>query len=189
MLISQFCSFLTLRKNATAKVDSILAENPGVSLDDLVASRKINNDQKAQALKKPSLQVSLAQLEEQVAQFKKVEDDYQAHLSSEKAALQASHQAELEAVRQQVREEAQAEAQKESKQAMLILSKFLRLAAARRQEAEGEPLTPERKALEGLLLMVYGGDQGAVQATEKLVKGVDEQVLSTTQEPVEFTCE
>ena len=47
------------------KVDSIIAENPGVSLDDLVASRKINNDQKAQALKKPVLQVQLAQLEEQ----------------------------------------------------------------------------------------------------------------------------
>lgn len=176
-------------QNATAKVDAILAEHPGVSLDELVASRKINNDQKAQAMKKPGLQASLAQLEEQISQYKKVEEDYRAHMESEKAALQATHEAELEQARQKAVEEAQAEAQKEARHGLLVLSKFLRLAAARRQEPDSDPSTPERKALEGLLLMVYGGDEGAVQATEKLVKGVDEQVLSTAQEPVNFTCE
>lgn len=157
-------------------------------LDDLVASRKINNDQKAQALKKPSLQASLAQLEEQIAQYKKFDQEYQARLNSEKAALQSSHEAELETVRTQAKEEGRAEAQKEARDNLLLLSKFLRLAAARRQEGDAEPDSAEKKALEGLLLMVYGGDEGAVVATEKLVNGVDERVLSTLQEPVDFTC-
>ena len=51
------------------KIDAILAENPNASLDELVASRKINNDQKAQALKKPGLQASLAQYDQQIVQY------------------------------------------------------------------------------------------------------------------------
>lgn len=153
-----------------------------------MASRKINNDQKAQALKKPSLQASLAQLEEQISQYKKFDHEYQARLNSEKAALRASHEAELENARVQAREEGKAEAEKEARENILLLSRFLRLAAARRQDGEAEPTTAERKALEGLLLMVYGGDEGAVIAAEKLAKGVDEPVLSTSQEPVDFTC-
>jgi hypothetical protein len=171
-----------------AKVDSILADNPGVSLDDLVANRKINADQKAQALKKPALQAQLAQLEEQAAQYKKFDHDFQARLKTEKATLQAAHEAELDKVRAEAQEEARALAVKEVRHSMLVLSKFLRLAAARRQETDTDPESPERRALEGLLLMVYGGDESAVTAAEKLVQGSEEQVLSTSQEPVEFTC-
>ncbi|KAI9792328.1 MAG: hypothetical protein M1816_002553 [Peltula sp. TS41687] len=178
---------VTKKLNATAKVDAIVAENPGVSLDDLVANRKINTDQKAQALKKPSLQASLAQLEEQISQYKKFDQEYQTRLNSEKATLKASHEAEIDSARTQAKEEGRVEAQKEARDTLLLLSKFLRLAAARRQEGDAEPDSAEKKALEGLLLMVYGGDEGAVAAMEKLVNGADERVLSTSQELVDFT--
>ena len=140
-------------------------------------------------MKKPALQASLAQLEEQVAQYKKFDQDYQSRLQSEKATLQASHEAELESVRVHAKEEAKAEAQREARDHVLLLSKFLRLAAARRQEGEVEPASAESKALEGLLLMVYGGDEGAVIASDKLARGVDEPILSTNGDPVDFTCD
>lgn len=47
-------------------MDAIIAENPDKSLDDLIEEKKINNDQKAQVLKKPSLQATVAQTEEQI---------------------------------------------------------------------------------------------------------------------------
>lgn len=171
------------------KVDAIVAENPGVPLDELVANRKINLDQKAQQLKKPSLQASLAQLEEQAAQYKKFDQEHQARTNAEKAALRTAHAAELDNARAEAREEAQADARQEARQNILVLSKFLRLAAAKRQEVDGDAESAERKALEGLLLMVYGGDQSALNATEKLVDGSDEHVTSTTGELVDFTCE
>lgn len=175
-------------QNAMAKIEAIIAESPGVSLDDLVANRKINNDQKAQVLKKPQLQSQMAQLEEQVAQYKKFDQEYQKRLSSERESLRAAHEAEIESVRTQVRQEAKAEAEQEARSNILVLSKFLRLAAARRQDTETDPESPERKALEGLLLMVYGGDDAAVSAAQKLITGSDERVLSTTHEPVDYTC-
>ncbi|KAI9845266.1 MAG: hypothetical protein M1838_001813 [Thelocarpon superellum] len=175
--------------NATAKVDSILAEYPGKSLDELVADRKINNDQKAQALKKPALLASLTQLQEQVAQYKKFDHEYQARLQAEKDALQASHQAELDKVREESAKaagaEVRVEARRQEREHTLLLSKFLRLAAAKRQEGDAD--TDDAKALEGLLLMVYGGDASAVSAAEKLIQGVPEPVLSTDHQPLDYT--
>ena len=110
------------------KVDSIIAENPGVSLDDLVASRKINNDQKAQALKKPGLQTQLAQLEEQVIHYKKFDQEYQRKLVTEKALLQSAHMEELEKLRETLKAEAAIELEKTFKERILILSRFLRAA-------------------------------------------------------------
>ena len=171
-----------------AKVDAIIAEHPDMSLDDLVATRKINPDQKMQAVKKPSLQATLAQLEDQAAQYRKFEQDYQSRYNEEKRHLRASHEAELEKVRSTVKNEALANARLEAKSNLLLLSRFLRLAAAKRQEVDPNPDSTERKALEGLLLMVYGGDEAAVTAAEKLLQGSHQQVMSTAQEPVEWTC-
>ncbi|KAI9816338.1 MAG: hypothetical protein M1832_005095 [Thelocarpon impressellum] len=175
--------------NATAKVDSILAEHPKKTLDELVAERKINNDQKAQALKKPSLQASLSQLQEQVAQYKKIDQDYQARVAAEKTALRQSHEAELAKAKEEAgkaaAERAKNEAEEEERGHTLLLSKFLRLAAAKRQEGEAE--TDDAKALEGLLLMVYGGDASAVSAAEKLMQGADEPVLSTEHQPLDYS--
>jgi septum formation inhibitor MinC len=181
---------MTSVQNATAKVDSIIADNPGKSLDELVAERKINADQKAQALKKPSLQASLIQLQEQIAQYKKFDQEYQARLNSEKVALQSAHEKEVETVREETRKAAVDEAKREAEQLendhILLLSKFLRLAAARRQEGQAD--TDEGRALEGLLLSVYGGDANACTAVHKLVNGVGEKVFSTEHTLVDFTC-
>lgn len=175
-----------MRQTSTQKVDSIIAENPDNSLDDLLSSRKINTDQKAQAEKKPALQASLTQFEEQLAQFKQFDEDSQKRLAVEKSALETSHKEELEKVKEASAAEAKAVGQKESKDNLLILSKFLRAAAAKRQG--GDENSPENRAFEGALLLVYGGETGAVTAMEKLISGSDELVPTVDQIPSEFTC-
>ena len=174
-------------QSATQKVDTIIAENPNVSLDDLLSSRKINHDQKAQAQKKPSLQASLTQFEEQLAQFKQYDEESQKRLATEKSALETAHKEELEKLRDTSIAEAKAEAKKESKENLLILSKFLRAAAAKRQG--GDETSPENRAFEGALLLVYGGEIGAVTAIEKLISGSEELVPTVDQVLSEFTCE
>jgi len=168
------------------KVDSIISENPGVSLDDLVANRKINNDQKAQALKKPQLQSQLAQLEEQLAQYKQIDQVYQDKAAKEKELMGSSHKKELEELRDTLKAEAEIEAQKSFKSRVLTLSRFLRAAAAKR--AEGDDESDEAKAYEGALLLVYGGDATAVASIEKLVDGADESVTSTEGATLSVTC-
>ncbi|CAD6580387.1 MAG: hypothetical protein ASARMPREDX12_004198 [Alectoria sarmentosa] len=171
--------------NATQKVDSIIAENPGSSLDELLSARKINQDQKAQAQKKPSLQASLMQLEEQTAQYKQFDEDYQKRLTAEKSALEIAHTDELHKVKEAAVAEAAAECKKEAKDNLLVLSKFLRAAAAKRQG--GDETSPENRAFEGALLLVYGGEVGAVVAMESLIAGSDEKVPTVDQTPSEFT--
>ena len=168
------------------KVDSIIAENPGVSLDDLVASRKINNDEKAKALKKPGLQIQLAQLEEQVALYKKFDREYQQKIATEKALLQSAHTEELEKLRETLQAEAAIELEKTFKERILILSRFLRAAAARRQLEDDD--TDVTKAFEGALLLVYGGDASAVTAAEKLIQGSEDTVPSPEGVPLSVTC-
>ena len=82
--------------------------------------------------------------------------------------------------------EAQIAAKKEAKDNMLVLSKFLRAAAAKRQS--GDETSDENRAFEGALLLVYGGDAGAVSAMEKLIEGSDEKVPAVDQEPLDFNC-
>lgn len=173
-------------QNATQKVDSIIAENPDLSLDELLSSRKINADQKVQAQKKPSLQASLVQQEEQIAQYKQFDEDYQRHVATEKVALLASHQKELEQVREAAISEAIDDIKKEAKENLLVLSKFLRAAAAKRQG--GDETSAENRAFEGALLLIYGGETNAVEAMEKLIAGNDEKVPTVDQVPSEFTC-
>lgn len=69
---------------------------------------------------------------------------------------------------------------------MLVLSKFLRAAAAKRQS--GDDTSNESRAFEGTLLLFYGGDAGAVVAMEKLIEGSEEKVPGVDQEPLHFTC-
>ena len=167
-------------------MDSIIAENPDLSLDDLLLSRKINHDQKTQAQKKPSLQASLVQLEEQVAQYKQFDDEYQKRISADKSALEASYKEEVERLKEATLSQAKLENEKESKENLLILSKFLRAAAAKRQG--GDETSPENRAFEGALLLIYGGEASAVSAMEKLITGSDELVPTVDQVLSEFTC-
>jgi len=172
-----------------AKTDAVIKENPNVSLDDLVAQRKLNQDQKAQALKKQQLQAQLVTLEEQVQQYKKFDAENQAQIQKLKEELTSTHSEELEKIKQETQTQAVAHAEAELKKKLLILSQFLQAAAAKRN-AEEDPETDENKAFEGTLLLVYGGDQKAVETALNLIEGSDEQVMSIegTLLPVKCKC-
>ncbi|KAH0341064.1 hypothetical protein KCU81_g6540, partial [Aureobasidium melanogenum] len=179
---------VTKKLNAMTKLDTILAENPDKSLDELLAARKINADQKAQASKKPALQAQLAQLEEQIAQYKKVDADYQSRMSAQHSQLTSAHQAEIEKLKGSLKEQLEKELNTALRQKLLTFSQFLRAAAAKRV-IEEEADTDESKAFEGALLLVYGGDDKAVDAVMNLIQGSDEQVPSVEGEllPVKYS--
>ncbi|KAN0110294.1 hypothetical protein V8E51_006681 [Hyaloscypha variabilis] len=173
-----------------SKVDNILAENPGKTLDELVAARKINADQKAQILKKPQLQASLTQLEEQIAQYKKFDQEYKARSQSEKAEFEKTFtdkaSKELEEAVAATKAEAETNALKEQKDNLLLLSQFLKLAAIRRGEDEAAELE-ESKALEGLLAQVYAGDATAVASMLNLIQGSSDTITSVMGEALSVT--
>ena len=129
----------------------------------------------------------MVQLEEQIAQYKQFDEDYQKRLSAEKAALEASHKDELEKLKDTVTAEVKADAAKEEKEKLLLLSKFLRAAASKRQD--GDETAAENRAFEGALLLVYGGDENAVAAMERLIEGSEENVPTVEGPPSEYTCE
>ena len=82
--------------------------------------------------------------------------------------------------------EIEAKCKKEAKDNLLVLSKFLRAAAAKRQG--GNESSAENLAFEGALLLVYGGEAGAVVAMENLVSGSEEIVPTIEGVPSDFTC-
>lgn len=175
-----------------SKVDSIVAENPDKSLDELVAARKINADQKAQILNKPKLQESLAQLEEQISQYKKFDQEYKARLLSEKAEFEKTFTdksaKELETSLAAAKASAEAEAVKEQHASLLLISQFLRLAAIRRGDEEADATLDENKALEGVLAKVYTGDEEAVQTMLKIIQGSEEKTVSVNSEGLSTSC-
>ena len=101
--------------------------------------------------------------------------------------LENAHQEELENLKAATVAETRAENLKGAKDNLLILSKFLRAAAAKRQG--GDETSAENRAFEGALLLVYGGEVGAVAAMESLIAGSEEKVPTVDQVPSEFTCE
>lgn len=105
----------------------------------------------------------------------------------EKSALEAVHKEELERLKEVTTAEALEEGKKQSNESLLVLSKFLRAAAAKRQN--GDEYSAENRAFEGALLLVYGGEIGAVEAMEKLISGSDEKVSATDGKLSELTCE
>jgi hypothetical protein len=121
-------------------------------------------------------------LEEQIAQYKKFDQEYQEKIAREREILNKSHSSELEALKETVKAEAAIEQKKVFREKLLTLSRFLRAAAARRQL---EDLT---KAFEGALLQVYGGDAVAVAAAEKLIEGAEDGVPSTEGVLLSVTC-
>ncbi|OJJ44161.1 hypothetical protein ASPZODRAFT_32527, partial [Penicilliopsis zonata CBS 506.65] len=171
--------------NATAKVDTIIAENPGRSLDELVAENKINADQRAQALKKPALQATVAQLEEKIGHYKQVTAHYEERLTSQKTALDKAHKEEVEALREKVLAEAAETSKNRFTEQLLTLSKFLCAAASVRRS--GDETSTDTRAFEGVLFQVYGGTQEAVASMLKLIDGADEKVVSVEGETLEVT--
>ena len=175
-----------LKQNSIAKVDAILASNSGTPLDTLVAEKKINPDQKAQVLKKPALQASVAQLEEQIGQYKGFAVSVEEHFAHEKASLEKAHRDELEAVRGKAVAETTERIKKEFEDQLLSLTKFLATAAAMRHA--GESGSNENRAFEGVLYQLYGGSRDAVVSMLKLAAGADEQVTSVEGELLDITC-
>ncbi|KAF4967522.1 hypothetical protein FSARC_4907 [Fusarium sarcochroum] len=163
-----------------SKTDNLLSENPGKSLDELVSAKIINTDQKAQILKKPALQAQLAQYEEQLVQYHKVDEQYRTRAASDKAEWEKN----LEKAKADAVAEAKAEFTKSLHDNLLVLSQFLRLAAYRREEAQ-DPESDESQAIEGVLLAIYSGDENAVQSMLKLVNGSEDQIFSVPGEQLQ----
>lgn len=172
---------VTKKITNASKVDGIVAENKDKSLEQLVAEKKINQDQKAQLLKKPALEASLAQLKAQVEQYKKFDQEYKAAAQAEKEQFQKTTGEkavkELEDAVAAAKVQAAVAAKKEQEEGFLALSQFLRLAAVRRGEDE-DPELPQNVALEALLVNVYTGDASAVGAISKIIQGSTEQVCN-----------
>lgn len=143
----------------------------------------INADQKQQIIKKPGLQTQLAQYEEQLAQYIKVDEQYKTQAASEKAEFEKALEKAKEDAAAQVKEESD----KDLRGSLLVLSQFLRLAAYRREEA-ADPDSDESQAIEGVLLAIYAGDEGAVSSMLKLVGGSSDQILSVPGEQLDTTC-
>ncbi|KAL4900017.1 hypothetical protein BDW74DRAFT_104957 [Aspergillus multicolor] len=178
--------------NATTKVDAVVANNPNKTLDQLVAEKVINEDQKAQALKKPVLQAAIVQLEAQIVHYKEFAAFFEGRLESQKAELEKAQQ-EVEALQEKTASatptpvEPTPEVKKEdATQQLLCVSKFLSTAAIRRHRGEDET-TPESRAFEGVLAQVYGGSLEAVASMNKLIEGTDEKVVSVDGEALEVT--
>ncbi|GAW15041.1 hypothetical protein ANO14919_044490 [Xylariales sp. No.14919] len=173
-----------------SKTDPIVDQHKGKSLDELVEARIINADQRAQRLKKPQLEAQLAQYEEQLVQYKKVDEDYRSRSAADKVALEKTLAEKFEKEKADAIAEVTEKAAADSKQALhdslLALSQFLRLAAARRSE-EADASLDENMALEGVLLNVYSGDENAVSTMLKLIEGSSETTHSVAGDELQTT--
>ncbi|KAL7911103.1 hypothetical protein GGI35DRAFT_446500 [Trichoderma velutinum] len=165
-----------------SKTDSLLSQHAGKSLDELVAEKILNTDQKTQIQKKPALQAALAQYEEQLTQYQKIHEQYQARAAADKAEWAKT----LEKAKEEAISEAKADSESSLKSKLLVLSQFLRLAAYRREESQ-EPESDESQAIEGVLLAIYSGDDSAVSAMQKLIEGSGDQILSVPGEQLQTT--
>ncbi|ETS77467.1 hypothetical protein PFICI_11341 [Pestalotiopsis fici W106-1] len=175
--------------NVNKTVD-LISQYKGKSLDELVAAKIINPDQKSQISKKPQLESQLAQLEEQVAQYKKVDEEYRSRGAADKAKLEKELTEKLEKEKADalvaVTAKAAADIQKAQHDGLLVLSQFLRLAAARRSE-DADAGLDENMALEGVLLNVYSGDENAVSTMLKLIEGSEEKTRSVSGDELQTT--
>jgi hypothetical protein len=169
------------------KVDAIIAENPNTSLDDLVAQRKINADQKASVLKKPQLQQQLAGYEEQINQYRKFDSEYQTQLAKQKEDLTSQHEKEIESLKAELQADGKATGEGDLRGGLLVLTQFLRLAAHKRNSPENAD-SDEARAFEGVLLGVYGGDEKAVDTAIKLMEGTEDNVPSVEGELLPVKC-
>ncbi|KAI0901392.1 hypothetical protein F4806DRAFT_452112 [Annulohypoxylon nitens] len=173
-----------------SKTDALIDQHKDKSLDQLVEEKIINADQRAQRLKKPQLESQLAQLEEQLAQYKKVDEDYRSRFAAEKASLEKSLSEKYEKEKadavDEIKKQAAADAKTIKHDSLLVLSQFLRLAAARRTE-EADPNADENMALEGVLLNVYSGDENAVSTMIKLIEGSEETTFGVSGDQLQTT--
>lgn len=126
-------------------------------------------------------------MEEQLAQHKKIELEHRARLAEFEKSLTEKFEKEKAALAAETKQTAEANAAATLRSNLLVLSQFLRLAAARRAE-ESDSSADENMALEGVLLHIYAGDDHAVATMLKLVEGVEEPTQSTAGDTLQTTC-
>ncbi|RVX66433.1 hypothetical protein B0A52_09663 [Exophiala mesophila] len=171
--------------SASSKADAVIAENPDVPLDDLVAQKKLNADQKAQILKKPVLQAQIAQLEEQLNTFKSFAQELEAKAAKDKAKLIEAHESELAAAKDQAAQGAGESQSKAVENGLRVVSHFLHAAASKRQSEDAD--TEEGRAFEGALLLVYQGNDASLSTLKNLVNGADERIPDVNGDLLEVT--
>ncbi|KAI3398527.1 hypothetical protein diail_9051 [Diaporthe ilicicola] len=165
-------------------------KSKGKSPEELVELKVINADQKKQVDNLNSLKAELARLEEQLAQYERIDGEYRAQVASVKSNVEKSlaekyEQDKADAVAE-VKNKSEADSKKSLHDGLLVLSQFLRLAAHRRAEAP-DSTEDEDQALEGILLGVYGGDESAVSVMLKLCEGTDDKTVGVGGEALETT--
>ncbi|OQV07865.1 hypothetical protein CLAIMM_12223 [Cladophialophora immunda] len=170
---------------ASAKADAVITENPNVSLDDLVAQKKLNTDQKAQILKKPALQNQVNQLEEQLSHFRAFAQELEEKAAKEKTKLVEAHEAEIALVKEKALQEIENIKTKAVEDGLRVVTHFLHTAASKRQSEEAD--TDEGRAFEGALLLVYQGNESSLSTLQNLIYGTDDKVPDVHGEPLEFT--
>jgi hypothetical protein len=130
-------------------------------------------------------------LEEQVAQYKKFDQEHKTKAQSERAELERTLKEgaskELEETVANLKKEAQESVEKARGEGLLLVSQFLRLAAVRRSE-EYDAELEENKALEGLLAAAYAGTSAAVSTLTKLINGSNESVDLGEGQQYNVTC-
>lgn len=174
-----------------SKTEALISQNKDKTIPQLIAAKIINADQKRQVDNKPALEAELARNEEHLAQVLKLDEEWRATLEKSqqelKQTLTEKHEKELAEAVAEAKSQAEAEAKQTLEDGFLVLSKFLRLAANRRQEAEFS--TEDRDlTTEGILLSVYAGDQSAVDVMVKLYQGTDDTTSSIDGTPLTTTC-
>ena len=172
-------------QTAATKTEAIVADHRGESLDELVASKKINADQKAQLEKKPSLLAEKARLEDQIVHYRKFGKEYEERFAKEKADLEESYAEAVAKLKLEAADEAVVTARKRSDEDLLVISQFLHAAAAKRQDEDID--ADEKAAFEGVLLLVYQGNNAALTAFRDVVTGSDKRVSNTEGDEIAFT--
>ncbi|ETN44262.1 uncharacterized protein HMPREF1541_10813 [Cyphellophora europaea CBS 101466] len=176
---------LNKKLSASAKADSVLAENPGKTIDELVASRKLNADQKNQLEKKPALRAQLVQLEEQVTQYRSFSQELEERFNREKSSLIESHEAEIAQLKEEAANNAKAAESSNLEESLKIITHFLHAAASKRQSED--PDSDEARAFEGALLLVYQGNESSLSTLRNLIQGSEDKITDTQGELVDYT--
>lgn len=108
-------------------------------------------------------------------------------MTAEKKTLQTAHQKEVDELKASQSSNAETLDRESLRAKLLVFSQFLRSAAAKRL-VETEMDSEESKAFEGALLLVYGGDQRAVDAAVDLIEGADKPVPNVEGQILNVTC-
>lgn len=119
-------------------------------------------------MKKPALRANIAQIEEQIGQYREYGNLYENALAQQKETLVQAHKEELEVQKNTAIAETRSAAEKEFSERLLTFGRFLRAAAAMRNSGVD---SPDSRAFEGALFQVYGGTEDAVAAMIKLIDG------------------